>query len=62
MLSYVMRYELMSFDVLSYVMILCYDIKWYMLWCDVIWYGMQRDNIVIWYNMLWYMMRDNVVI
>jgi len=21
-----------------------------------------RDNIVIWYNMIWYMMRDNIVI
>jgi len=52
--------KVMRFDITSYVMILHVMIQ-YDICCDVIWYDMMRDNVVIWYNMIWYMMRDNIV-
>ena len=51
----------MWFDITSYVVKFFVMIQ-YDICCDVIWYDMMRDNIVIWYNMIWYMMRDNIVI
>jgi len=53
--------KVMWFDITWYVKIF-YVMTQYDICCDVIWYDMMRDNILIWYNMIWYMMRDNIVI
>ena len=47
MLSYVMTYKVMSFYVPWYVIIF-YVMIYSSICCDIIWYDMMRDNIVIW--------------
>jgi len=60
MIWYVWHMKVMRFDITGYVIF--YVMIQYDICCDVIWYDMMGDNILIWYNTIWYMIRDNIVI
>jgi len=53
-----MRYDLIWFDMIWYVLI-CFDMFWYVLiWFDMIWYDLICFDMIwyalIWFDMIWY--------